>query len=565
MIYLKDVSWERIHLNLTLKIEGAERIDSLRFYLVSLSGRVETEFTVTEIDGGIVRLSLNVTNNGLNRCVENDTYRILAHDGENDPIAALYEGSFETLSQYGRSFVYDASKGVYSVSFMTDEYADLPELRLIFLNARSADTAREDLYRKKSLSSRLKGFLKRTVDAVNVRFQRMIYSIVRAFSFLRKPRILFLDEKRDVLAPSMLALYNRLIERGFDKSYVIRSSLRNTESKSYSKLSTVAVIAKIAKADIIIIDDYVPAFNSVALHKSVKVIQLWHAGAGFKGVGYARWGHFGCPAPFSAHRRTDFAITDSLAIRDFFSEPFGILEEQVIPTGMPRMDEYLSEDNRREVTARLYESYPMFKGKKIILFAPTYRGRNRKNSYYPCELIDFEGLYRYCEDVDAVVLFKMHPWVADEVEIDEKYRDRFYPMNSYPNINELFYITDLLITDYSSCMYEFMLMKKPMLFFAFDHDRYAVSRGFHRDYASNVPGKICVSFDEVLRAMREGDYEFEKVERMLPEYFDHVDTGSCDRVIDWLVLGDLPDDYASALKERRDRIARARAMKFESC
>ena len=137
-------------------------------------------------------------------------------------------------------------------------------------------------------------------------------------------------------------------------------------------------------------------------------------------------------------------------------------------------------------------------------------------------------------------------------------------MNAYPNINELFYITDLLITDYSSCIYEFMLMKKPMLFFAYDHDRYAVSRGFHRDYASNVPGKICLTFDELLRAMCEEDYEYDKVERMLPQYFDHVDTGSCDRVIDWLVLGDLPEEYSSALQARRDETACARALRFPS-
>ena len=49
---------------------------------------------------------------------------------------------------------------------------------------------------------------------------------------------------------------------------------------------------------------------------------------------------------------------------------------------------------------------------------------------------------------------------------------------------------------------------------------------------------------------------------MLPLYFDHVDTGSCDRVIDWLVLGDLPEEYASALQSRRDAVARARALKF---
>lgn len=563
MIYLKNASWERIHLNLTLELGGPAGLSAhLRFYLVDLSGRVEAELAATEREGDTVRLSLNVTNNGLNRCVESGTYRVLAFDGSGDPIPVLYEGDFETLAGYGRSFLYGAASGDYSVSFMTDEFSDLPELRLIFLDAQKVPAGRSDLYRLLGFSGKLRRFLKNAAEKINVCFQRTVYSVVRAFQFLRKPRVLFLDEKRDVLAPSMEAVYKRLFERGLDQRFVIKCSLRNTESKHYSKLSTAGVIAKIAKATVIIVDDYVPAFNSVRLADSVKVIQLWHAGAGFKGVGYARWGHFGCPAPFSAHRRNDFAISDSIAIRDFFSEPFGILEEQVIPTGMPRMDAYLSEDNRRKVTQKLYETYPAFKGRRVILFAPTYRGRNRKTAYYPYDLIDFDALYRYCEETDSVVLFKMHPWVPGEVEIGEAHRDRFFSMNAYSNINELFYITDLLITDYSSCMYEFILMKKPMLFFAFDADRYAVSRGFHRDYVSNVPGRICTTFDELLNAMRGEDYAYEKVERMLPEYFDHVDTGSSDRVIDWLVLGELPEEYASALKARREAVSNARELRF---
>lgn len=563
MIYLVNASWERIHLNLDLELcEKAGLSDRLRFYLVDMAGKVETEFKVVKRGKNTVCLSLNVTNNGLNRCVASGTYRVLASDCEGEPDAVLYGGSFETLAGYGRSFMYGQSSGVYSVSFMTDEFSDLPELRLIFLDAAKTPADKSDPYRSVGFSGRLKRFLKRTADRANVRFQRAVYSVVRAFRFLRKPRILFLDEKRDVLAPSMEAVYNRLSERGLSKRFVIKCSLRNTEGRHYSKLSTAAVIARIARATIIIVDDYVPAFNTVKLNKSVKVIQLWHAGAGFKGVGYARWGHFGCPAPFSAHRRTDFAISDSAAIRDFFSEPFGILEEQVIPTGMPRMDAYLDDDNRRKVTEKLYESYPSLKGKRVILFAPTYRGRNRKTAYYPYELIAFDRLYSYCEETDSVVLFKMHPWVAGEVDIDERFSDRFFSMNSYPNINELFYLTDLLITDYSSCIYEFMLMKKPMLFFAFDEERYAVSRGFHRDYASNVPGKICRSFDELMDAMRDGDFEFDKVERMLPMYFDHADTESSDRVIDWLILGELPEEYASALKARREAVAKARALRF---
>ena len=563
MIYLKDASWERIHLQLTLDPgEAAGKPDSLRFYLVDLSGRTEAEFSLVGCDGTLVRLSLNVTNNGLDRCVANGTYRVLAVDEEGEPSPVLFGGSFEELSRYGRNFLYNGAKGVYSVSFMTDEFSDLPELRIIFLDAKALPADQGDIYRKLGFAARLKRFIGKAADRANVFSQRAIYGCIRAFRFLRKPHILFLCEKRDVLSPNMAALYDRMKERGLNKRFVIKSSLRNTESYHFSKLSTAAVIAKIAKADIIIVDDYVPAFNSLKLADSVRVIQLWHAGAGFKGVGYSRWGHFGCPAPFSAHRRNDLAIADSMAIRDFFSEPFGLLEEQVIPTGMPRMDAYLSEDNRRRAQAKLYEDYPAFKGRKVILFAPTYRGRNRKTAYYPYHLIDFEALYRYCEDTDAVVLFKMHPWVPGEVEIGERYRDRFFSMNAYPNINELFYITDLLITDYSSCIYEFMLMKKPMLFFAFDKDRYAVSRGFHRDYASNIPGKLCLTFDELLCAMREEDYEFDKAEQMLPQYFDHTDDHSSDRVIDWLVLGELPREYADALQERRDAAARARSLTF---
>ena len=560
MIYLKDALWERIHLK--LELETDKRSGSLRFWLVGLSGNVEAEFDSVQ-SGKMFRLSLNVTNNGLNRCVKNGTYRVLAFDG-GEAVPVLYEGLYETLTGYGRSFDYDSGKGVYSVSFMIDEFSDLPELRLVFLNAAAVPEDKESPYSSIGLSGRLKRFVNKAAGSANVLSQRIIYSAVRAFRFLRKPHILFICEKRDVLAPNMKVLYDRMIEREMSKTYSIDVSTRNTESRHFSKLSTAGVIVKIAKADTIIVDDYVPAFNSLALAESVRVIQLWHAGAGFKGVGYSRWGHFGCPPPFSAHRRNDFAIADSMAIRDFFSEPFGILEEQVIPTGMPRMDVYLSEEHRRGAVKKLYESYPSFKGRRVILFAPTYRGRNRRTAYYPYNLIDFGALYRYCEDVDAVVLFKMHPWVPGEAEIAEKYRDRFFSMNAYPDINELFYIADLLITDYSSCIYEFMLMKKPMLFFAFDKDRYSVSRGFHRDYDSNVPGKICMTFDEVMQAMREEDYEFEKVEKMLPVYFDHVDACNSDRVIDWLVLGNLPEEYAKPLNDKREKVAEARKLNFPS-
>ena len=125
-------------------------------------------------------------------------------------------------------------------------------------------------------------------------------------------------------------------------------------------------------------------------------------------------------------------------------------------------------------------------------------------------------------------------------------------MGTYPNINDLFYITDLLITDYSSNIFEYSLMRKPMMFFAFDKVQYSFSRGFHRDYEESAPGKICYTFDELMDAFAAQDFEYEKVEEYVEKHFDYIDTHSSDRVIDWFVLDQIPEEFRDALKKKQE-------------
>ena len=564
MFYVRNITWERIHLNIDIELDDELRaVGKLRFFLANQFGEVKVELRQVGSDGNRMSLTVNVTNSGVNRCIGNGTYKLYAADDEEPVCVALFDGTAETLASFGRSFNYLSNKGVFSVSFMIDEYSERPELQMLVYNARAGrysdmkipgvPTPRTPVFRNK---------MKVKVQKVITKLYRVTYDINRCFRNKKKKHILFLSEKSENLALNMQAVYDRIMERGLDKDFIIDFSLRNTEDLEYSKFSSANMIAKIGKADVIIVDDHIPFFNNFLLNDDAVMIQIWHAGAGFKGVGYSRWGHYGCPGVFSCHRQYTYCISGSKEINHFFSEQFGILDEQIIPTGMPRMDSYLSPEVRREATERIYEQYPALKGRRVILFAPTYRGQNRQNAYYPYELIDFEGLYRYAVENDAAVLFKMHPWVSGDVPIDVKYSDRFFNLNSYPNINELFYITDLLITDYSSSMYEFLLMQKPMLFFPFDKNQYAVSRGFHRDYDSNVPGKICYTFSEILTALENDDYEFEKVGDMLHKYFDNVDTNNCDRVIDWLILGNIPKEYTDALEKKRAEVARVRSLVF---
>ncbi|MBR0507594.1 MAG: CDP-glycerol glycerophosphotransferase family protein [Clostridia bacterium] len=578
MLYVRNITWERIHLNLDLEIVpnpeeedpiSADR-SAVKYYLTKitkLAGEVKSEFKVVSVEGNRIRLSVNVTNNGVNRCFTNGTYKIIAASEGQILEIALYDGTSEQLAAWCRSFNYFTNKGVYTVSFMVDEYAEEPELQILIYNARTGKysdkaivgtvKAKKNPFRKiiRKLKKKYRSWAKKT--------QTKLYKLVRRrYKNKKRKHILFLSEKSETLALNMNAVYNRMLERGLDKEYAIDLSLRVPSVKKYSKLSTLKMTALIGKASVILVDDHVPLFDRLLLDPSTTLIQVWHAGAGFKGVGYSRWGHYGCPGLFCAHRQYTYCISGSSAISHFFSEQFGILDEQIIPTGMPRMDAYLDPKNREAVTAQLYETYPMLKDRTVVLFAPTYRGRDMAHATYPYKIIDFDGLYDYCQKKNAVVLFKMHPWVAESVPIREEHADRFLDMNAYPNINDLFYVTDLLITDYSSSMYEFLLMKKPMLLFPYDKNQYATSRGFHRDYDSNVPGKICMTFEELLTAMRNEDYEFEKVEKMLGTYFETVDTNSCDRVIDWLVLGHLPETYREALDRRKAEIEAARSTLF---
>ena len=247
----------------------------------------------------------------------------------------------------------------------------------------------------------------------------------------------------------------------------------------------------------------------------------------------------------------------------FFSEQFGINEEQILPTGMPRMDKYLDPEHRKETEKTLYEKYPQLKDKKIILFAPTYRGMNRREAYYPYHLIDFDQFYEVCGD-EYMVLFKMHPWVSEAVPIPEQYKDKFLDFNKYPNINDLYYIADLLITDYSSSVFEYSLMRRPMMFFAFDELQYSYSRGFHRDYRSAAPGKVCRTFDELLEAFVAKDFEFEKNAPYIDYHFDHTDNGATDRVIDWFILDEIPEETVQALKQIEEANDRLLRLNFSS-
>ena len=129
----------------------------------------------------------------------------------------------------------------------------------------------------------------------------------------------------------------------------------------------------------------------------------------------------------------------------------------------------------------------------------------------------------------------MHPFVIEDVEIPKEYESRIFNFKDYPNINYLYYITDILITDYSSNYYEYALMNKPMLFYTYDREIYELTRGVHRSVKDNAPGKVCDTFDELMYALENETYDFEKSVQFVKDQFGDYDGKAADRTIDLIL------------------------------
>lgn len=490
----------------------------------------------THLGGRDYRIRINITNFSGRKQFPDGTWRIMPRiDERRGPGATFDLNRASDLPDLSRVFMYDGNKTGYTVSFGFSEAEDPPVLLVRFYQLfRRAKKGKKSgpIRRAWTYPKRLRN---RVMSRANKnKYLNKFYWYVRDHRPAGPPQILFASEQRPRISGNLLRIRDRMIERGLDTSFGISESFRVPATSN--KKSTLRAVYELARADYVFIDDYFPMLDSLKLAKDCTIVQVWHAGSGFKAVGYSRFGNYGSPKLNNAHRRYTYAITGSKHLVPVYAEVFGIEEEAVVPTGLPRIDSFLDPERTDQVTEEFYRKYPDLKGKRLILFAPTFRGRGIRDGYYDYDQIDFDRLYECCGE-DTVVLFRMHHFVSSQVPIPAEYAGRMRDFSDYPDGNDLLHVVDLMITDYSSIIYEYSLLKRPMLFFAYDKDVYSTTRGFHRDYVDTAPGKVCTSFDQLLAALRDEDFEEWRRDKFVAENFDHVDTHSADRVIDWLILG----------------------------
>lgn len=207
------------------------------------------------------------------------------------------------------------------------------------------------------------------------------------------------------------------------------------------------------------------------------VFNTWH-GSAIKKIGIDVKGGEGFVAK-TKQKRGDVMLAQGQYDVERFSHAYEMPQQSMLVFGLPRNDE-LVYNNKPDIINELKTHLGIALNKKVILYAPTYREYlrdNKKNSIFSLPI----NIGKWEENLssDFVILFRAHPDVVKVLNIVEN--DFVKDVSSYPHVNELMLVSDLLISDYSSIFFDYSILGRPMLCFAYDYDQYNETRGVYFD------------------------------------------------------------------------------------
>lgn len=245
------------------------------------------------------------------------------------------------------------------------------------------------------------------------------------------------------------------------------------------------------------------------------------------GMDAAKWTHLLSPSPYTSKH-----------LADAFGLPEERRAEVILEEGYPRNDEIAlaAADPTQARRAQLRALLGIPEGKRALLYAPTWRDDSYQAGvgYTFDYLIDFDLLSRELGK-EWVVLFRPHYYIANHFDFSA-YEGFVIDVSAWDNVNDLYVAADVLVTDYSSVMFDYAILRRPIMLFVPDYETYANDiRGFYFDLAE-IPGPHCRETAELVGALKDLEGYWERYGKAYDAYvrrFCPKDDGhAAERVID---------------------------------
>ena len=201
----------------------------------------------------------------------------------------------------------------------------------------------------------------------------------------------------------------------------------------------------------------------------------------------------------------DFFGYESEFQRQHCIDDFNCREEAMVPMGLPRNDTLYYTTPEEVLSIKKKLNLPL--DKKIILYAPTWRESKDNGVTYAIKPpIDIKKWEDALAD-EYILLFRTHAYTNKVIGVE--FNDFVRDFISYPVVNDLFKVADILISDYSSCITDFSILGRPIICFAYDYDDYCNTHGLNLDFRTEMPNGIKETEDDVLAFLKVMDYDKE--------------------------------------------------------
>lgn len=343
----------------------------------------------------------------------------------------------------------------------------------------------------------------------------MIYDDFRHFHI---EDVAIFMQPRSGLNQSCKYIYNKLKNDG--KYHVVLRELHRGEvGTSQYFANAEKLMREMGTAKAVYVHESNSLMGYLNIRKESKIIQLWHGCGVFKKIGLSTSGKKKFKTQeeyeeFPEYNNYSIVTIASPELSWVFEEFMGISKEEGIiqPIGVSRTDEFFDKEYVKNCYETLYKEIPAAKGKKVILYAPTYRGLKLKR--VSPDKLDVKKFAEALGD-EYILIFKHHQTVAELPEIPEPYKDTFaYDMTRGKgmSINDLMTVADICISDYSSVVFEYALFERPMLFYVYDLEEYIDERGLYYDFDEITPGPLCRTNEEMIDYIKHVDERFNKQE-----------------------------------------------------
>lgn len=296
-----------------------------------------------------------------------------------------------------------------------------------------------------------------------------------------------------------------LIERGTDISMI--------DQKDYAYYKTIKAYYHLATAKYWIRSQSIG--NIIKKRKGQVYIQLWHGNGALKKMGYDVT-EKSQRIPMEHVKEWDYYIASDELDAQAIKTSTGF-DKNIEILGMACVDDTLKINNNKLLKKEILKKLGISDNeKKIILYAPTFRDFDLdKNKEIDIPIKQLANLRDY------LILIRLHPLVRDKINKDIFKNSNFINACNYPDASDLLPISDILITDYSSLLYQYAPLYRPIVFYPYDYDEYKRLRGgFYLDYENDLPGPICKRESELYDTLKNIDVVYKKYEKKLKKFND---------------------------------------------